>query len=124
MEDREFFDTLYQLWAGTSWAADGYWKCEEDPGPVLRRGVRSSLWFVQAVNAEDETFSIASGMAEADADYVTAIHVCLPDLVRRLHSALDESERLDTELDVYQGRLAAAEMRVDELTGGTDAPTD
>lgn len=114
MEDREFFDHLLQVWAKTTGAEDRYW------APV-ETGYED--WDVFAVGKDEQTHFVGYFENDADSDFVTAIHGCLPDLVRRLHDAVDTAERLDAEMDICQGRLAAAEMRVDELMGGAGVRT-
>jgi len=110
MDDREFFDILLQTWAQTFGAENMYWKVE----PV-ETGPFDQYWEVYAVDAKQEEYLIGTFLGEADADFTAGVHGCLPDLVRRLHAAVDEADRLDLELDVTVGRLAAAELRVMEL---------
>jgi hypothetical protein len=79
---------MYQEWAKTSWAKDAYWMTEEDesfPGS----------WNLIAVNQEDKRKPLAAFMDEVDADWIAAIHGSFGDVVRRLHNALDEADRLD-----------------------------
>ena len=105
MDDREFFDTLLQLWAKTTWSEQAYWGYEEV----------DEEQFDLFAKTEDDRLFVGYVDSEADADFITAVHGCLPDLVRRLHAAVDEADRLDLEMDECQHRLAAAELRVDEL---------
>jgi len=106
MDDVEFFDHLFQLFSYTTGAEETYWDYE-DTG--------ETGYDVHSVDSHGERTFVGYFDKEADADFVTAIHGCLPDLVRRLHQAVDEAERAAVELDVTIGRLAAAELRVDEL---------
>lgn len=106
MDDRDFFDTLLQLWAKTTWAENSYWGYEE---------VDEGQFDLFAKTEEDQLF-VGYVESEKDADFITAIHGCLPDLVRRLHTALDEADSLDAEMDRVQNQLMEAELRVMELT--------
>ena len=116
MDDRDFFDTLIQLWAKTTGAEDTYWgydKVEYDEYDEM-----CDLYS----HGQDETKKFLGYFeSEADADFVTAIHGCLPDLVRRLHIALDEADALDAEMDRVQQQLMEAELRVMELTQEIEA---
>lgn len=113
MDEREFFDHLYQLWCKTTAAEDGYWKIEHDPD--------SPYVDVVSVDKDEWENVIGHTMYERDADFITAIHGCFPDLIRRVLAALDDAERRDVEADVAYGRLASAEMRVDELQSEVEA---
>lgn len=104
MDDREFFDVLYTLWVKTTGASDRYWDVDGDR--------------VRAVGQSGEPVVVAAGVGDADADFITALHGCFPDLVRRLHTALDEADRLDREMDDVQSRLAAAELRIAKTEAG------
>lgn len=108
MDDREFADVIYQHWTRTTGANDRFWMpVEYEDG--------SGRWRIYAV-AEDETRTlVASGLNEKDADFMTAIHGCTADLVRRLQDSLDEADRLDTELDTTIGRVARLEEEADDL---------
>lgn len=100
MEDRDFFDMLYQGWAKTYGAEDMFWMPEEvDAGDM-------PVWEVYAVDRHQEKHFVASFLSEADAAFVTAVHGCFGDLTRRLHSAIDEAERLDEQRDEQEFRIA------------------
>lgn len=105
MDDRDFFDTLVQLWAKTTWAENAYWGYE-----ATEEGQ-----FDLFAKAEDSQLFVGYVESEADANFITGLHGCLPDLVRRLHMALDEADRLDAEMDGVQGHLMEAGLRVMEL---------
>lgn len=109
MEDRDFFDTLYQLWAKTSYAKERYWdyRSDDEAGQVIT-----------AVGENDERSYVASVLTDEDADFITAVHGCLPDLVRRLHAALDEADAADYDRDSRECRIAELELEVDELREG------
>lgn len=107
MDIREFLDELYQLWAKTTGAENQYWMPEESD----IHG--QDIW---AVNEEQAKSPVASFMSDADASFVTAIHGALPDLVRRTHEALDESDRLDEQRDEQEIRIAGLETeRMDAI---------
>lgn len=110
MEDREFFDHLYQLWSKTTGAQDMYWMPEED-GQAFGK----PLFRLMAVGQEDESRKhLASFLRDEDADFITAIHGCFPDLVRRLNSALDEADRADYDRDSRECRIAELESELME----------
>ena len=110
MDDRDFFDTLLQTWAQTFGAENMYWKVVE-----VEAGAFTYTYEVYAVDAEQGEHFIGSFLSEADADFVAGIHGCLPDLVRRLHAALDESDRLDLEMDQVQNDYAGTQLRLMEV---------
>lgn len=108
MEDREFFDHLYQIWTKTTGAADKFWMPEEYTD-------HSGRWRIYAVDEEQNKTLVAEGLTEADADYLTAVHGCTGDLIRRLGAALDEADRLDYEKDALIRIHARLEEEIDEL---------
>lgn len=109
MDDRDFFDVLMQMFSKTTGAEDRFWQPEEYTD-------HSGRWNVYAVHQEQGRKLVASGLTEIDADFVTAIHGCLPDLVRRLHMAVDESDALDIERDELVNRVAELERESDLST--------
>ncbi|AFI24947.1 hypothetical protein [Mycobacterium phage SWU1] len=100
-QDHEFFDILYQQWSKTTWAANSYWMPEGDE----RRG-----YTILAVDqAKDEKRIIADLIAtEADADFICGLHGAIPDLIRRLHEAIDEATSKDEARDRAEANLAEA----------------
>lgn len=106
IDDKDFFDTLYTQFTKTTDAADRYWMPEEVEGHGY------TIWAVGEGGSRTE---IGAFLFEADADFVTAIHGCTPDLVRRLHAALDEADRLDVDRDEREqeiGRLSLENMEL------------
>ena len=97
MDDRSFFDLLLQVWAKTTGAEDRYWKPLDD-GRIV------------AVGKDESELDVAHGVSEEDAEFITGLHGCLADLVRRLHQAVDEADRLDRDMDAVQARLAQLEL--------------
>ncbi|MDA4086070.1 hypothetical protein MHAS_01222 [Mycolicibacterium hassiacum DSM 44199] len=101
-QDHDFFDILYQQWSKTTMAEHGYWVVEEDesfPG----------CFNVIAVHqTEDQRKPLASFLTEEDADFIAGLHGAVPDLIRRLHEAIDEATRKDEANDIAQGQLAEA----------------
>lgn len=66
--------------------------------------------------AQDQTRKlVASGLSEFDSDFISALHGCFPDLVTRLHDALDEADRADHNRDSRECRIAELESEVEEL---------
>ncbi|AFV51164.1 hypothetical protein First_0038 [Mycobacterium phage First] len=101
-QDHEFFDILYQQWTKSTLAEYGYWMPEEDtsfPG---------SFNLIAVHQSKDERRPIAAFMDEADAEFVAGLHGAVPDLIRRLHEAIDEAVRKDEQNDIAQGQLADA----------------
>ena len=98
MEDRDFFDHLHQLFSRTTGAENRYWRPLEDADRIVAVGEDGEDW-------------VGAGVSVADMDWICAVHGCFPDLVRRLHVALDEADRLDRERDELVGRLVELERR-------------
>lgn len=96
IEDRDFLDNLYSLWAKTTGASDRFWMPEEDT-QFYANGPHS--WNLCAVNEEQHKVFLGSFSTEIDADFIAGVHGALPDLIRRLHIAIDEADRLDEEKD-------------------------
>lgn len=110
MDDREFFDRLFQLWKDTTGAEDRYWM----PEAHFDQSGRFNVYAV----AEDESRKlVASGMTEVDSDWLTALHGCFADLWRRMHAALDEADRADYDRDSRECRIAELESEVNSLKG-------
>jgi hypothetical protein len=97
--DRDFFDLLLVGLTATTGAENRYWRPLDD-GRIV------------AVAQDDTELPVAAGLSESDAAWITAIHGCLPDLVRRLHQAVDESDRLDLQVDELTGRIAELEREI------------
>lgn len=99
-DDKEFFDELYQLWSKTTGAKDRYWMPVQDEEA-------SSFYSLVAVSGDDDSKKhVASFLSEEDADFIAGLHGAVPDLIRRLHEALDEAVEKDDENDAAQGALA------------------
>jgi hypothetical protein len=105
MDDRSFADLLYQVWSKTTGAQATFWKPVETINGVD----------IVAVNQQNEEKLIGSFLASEDADFITALHGCLGDLVRRLHDALDEADRADRDRDEREVRIADLELQVASL---------
>ena len=110
MEDREFFDKLFQLFTQTTQAADSYWMPEAHPDGSGRH----YLW---AVDKDQNRKRVAEGLKEADADFITALHGCFPDLIRFTLQHLDEAERLDIEKDSLTSELMQLALELDSARG-------
>ena len=108
MDDREYFDQLYQLWSNTTYATDdSVWLVQEDEGfPNLR--------FLKAAK-QGSVKPVADFLDENDAQFITTMHGVLPELVRRLNDALDEADRLDVEKDELHGRIMELEQETEAL---------
>ena len=113
MDERDFFDTLYQQWTKTTGAEDMFWMSEQYQDGTGR-------WKVYAVkvgaDGNQTRKLIASELRnEADADFIAATHGCIPDLVRRTHAALDEADEKDYDRDSRECRIAELELENQEL---------
>lgn len=108
MDDRDFFDELFQLWCKTTGAESRYWMPEEHFD-------KSGRFNVYAVGEDESRKLVASGVSEQDADWLTAMHGCLPDLWRRLHAALDEADTSDYARDARECRIYELESEVADL---------
>ncbi|AGY36982.1 hypothetical protein FREDWARD_37 [Mycobacterium phage Fredward] len=99
MEDREFFDHIYQAWSKTTGAEDHYY--------VVEKALEySELYNIYAVNQDGFKLRVAEYLKEDDADWFAAVHGCFADLYRRLHEALDDAESADLRAD-EQSSVAA-----------------
>lgn len=107
MDDRDFFDEIYQLWSKTTGAEDRFWMPEEHFD-------RSGRFNVYAVGKDETRKLVASGLSDNDADWLTALHGCFADLHRRLHSALDEADRADFDHDSRECRIMELECQLAE----------
>lgn len=107
IEDRDFFDLLYTQWTKTTGASDTYWMYEEDPDEHIP-------WQIFAVGEGDKKQWIAELWSEANAEWITGVHGCFGDLVRRMHEALDEADRADQGKDEAIQRIFELEAQVDE----------
>lgn len=106
MEDREFFDELYRLWSKTTGAEKCYWDY---------RQLADGVCHIEAVEQDGWGHPVANHLEDADADWITAVHGCFPDLVRRLYAALDEADRADYDRDSRECRIAELEAEVADL---------
>ncbi|AEJ93391.1 hypothetical protein SEA_GREEDYLAWYER_41 [Mycobacterium phage GreedyLawyer] len=103
-QDHQFFDILYQQWSKSTWAEHSYWMPEEDqsfPGCF-------NIIAVDQSKEEKNRNPIAAFLKEEDAEFIAGLHGAVPDLIRRLHEAIDDATRKDEENDRAQGMLADA----------------
>ncbi|ASZ72830.1 hypothetical protein SEA_DRAKE55_41 [Mycobacterium phage Drake55] len=105
-QDHQFFDELYQQWSATTGAKDTYWIVEEDSGRY-DSGPNTYIVWAFHPQTQEKTF-VGSFDKEADADFVAGLNGAVPDLIRRLHDAIDEATRKDEANDIAQGQLADA----------------
>ena len=96
MDTREFIDLLFTQYCRTTGGETTYWRPDGNT--------------IVAVDGDTETV-IASGMAEQDAAWITAVHGAFADLARCLHTALDEADRADADRDVRENRIAELELK-------------
>lgn len=112
MEDTDFFDTLYQGWSKTTGAENTFWmpeQFEDEAGNLL------PWWNIWAVDQSQHKHEVATNLTEDDAGWITALHGCFSDLIRRLHIAVDEAERFNAERDDQEVRIAEVEIERQEL---------
>ena len=107
MDDRDFMDKLYQMWANTTGAKDRYWDYQKDG--------KDYFFNINAVGEDGDGKFVASFLLDEDADFVTAIHGCFPDLIRTVLAALDEADRADFDKDARECRIAELEAELAEL---------
>ena len=86
MQDHDFYDLMFQLWTKTTGAEDSYWKYE-DTG------------IIESVDSDGWEESIAYSVRDNDAEFITAVHGCFGDLIRKLRDLEDENARLDERVD-------------------------
>lgn len=106
MTDDEFFEHLLDLFSITTGAEDTYWDYQ-DTG--------ETGFDIHSCGQDEQREFVGYFDNEADADFVTAIHGCLPDLVRRLQNAIDTAEKYEMAHDQCQRELAEAEIEIAEL---------
>ncbi|AMO44007.1 hypothetical protein BJD46_gp39 [Mycobacterium phage Bactobuster] len=101
-QDHQFFDILYQQWSQTTMAEHGYWMPEED------ESFPGCFNLIAVHQTEDARKPLAAFLSSEDADFIAGLHGAVPDLIRRLHEAVDEATRKDEANDIAQGHLADA----------------
>lgn len=92
--------------AVTSGAEDTYWDYQ-DTG--------EAGFDISSVGPDDTREFVGYFDSEADADFVTAIHGCLPDLVRRLKQSIEKADNYEMAHDQCQRELFEAEREIAEL---------
>ncbi|CAA79415.1 Hypothetical Protein PBI_L5_39 [Fromanvirus L5] len=109
-QDHEFFDILYQQWAKSTGAEKTYWMPEEvEPPSICETDHGLEDHVIWAVNQETQDKDlVASHLSEADADFICGLHGAIPDLIRRLHEAIDEATSKDEARDRAEANLAEA----------------
>jgi hypothetical protein len=107
MDDKDFLDKMYQMWANTTGAQDRYWDYQKDG--------KDYFFNVNAVGEDGDNKFVASVLLDEDADFITAIHGCFPDLIRTVLAALDEADRADFDKDARECRIAELEAELAEL---------
>jgi len=104
--DEEFFAHLLDLWGSTTGAENTYWDFRSDG---------YGGWDVHSTSQDGSTTFVGYFDKEVDADFVTAIHGCLPDLVRRLENAIDKANMYELAHDTCQRELYESELEIDRL---------
>lgn len=93
MDDEEFFDKLYQVWAQSG--SDG-WMIDDD-------GV------IKSISTDGEFQEIAIAATPEIAHFITVAHGIIPELIEKAGAAFDESDRLDEEKDALIGQIMKLE---------------
>jgi hypothetical protein len=106
MDERDFFDHLYQLWSKTTQAKDGAWEVIDDGEHILVD--------VESTDKDGWEQTIGFSMYKHDAEFITQVHSALPELVRRALAAFDEAERVDQDRDSRECRIAELEIALAE----------
>jgi hypothetical protein len=107
MDERDFFDHLYQLWSKTTQAKDGAWEVIDDGEHILVD--------VESTDKDGWEQTIGYGMYKQDAEFISQVHAALPEIVRQALAAFDEADRADHERDARECRIAELELEVMEL---------
>ncbi len=107
MDERDFFDHLYQLWSKTTHANDGAWEVNDDGEHIL-----VDVWSTDKDGWEQ---TIGYGMYKQDAEFISQVHAALPEIVRRALAAFDEADRVDQDRDSRECRIAELETEVSDL---------
>lgn len=115
MEDRDFFDLLYQQFTKTTMAETTFWSSEQATDEADNLLPWWNVWAVERTKDGFHRHAVATDLCEADADFITALHGALPDLVRRLHEAVDKAENLEVERDEQEATIAGLSLEIIEL---------
>lgn len=110
IDDKEFFDVLYAGFTKTTRAEDAYWAVREDEYEYSEHRFE-----IYATPQDGEETHVAWLNREEDADWIAALAGCFPDLVRRLHAALDEADRADREHDEREQEIGRLSLENQEL---------
>jgi hypothetical protein len=120
LDDRTFFDTLFQQFSKTTRAENTFWAVEKDldedfhaPNGLIFPG--QDTWTIYAVAQDQSKTFVGDFTNEVDADFVAGLHGCFPDLVRRLHDALDEADRADSNRDEREQEVFRLALENQEL---------
>jgi hypothetical protein len=108
MDTQEFLDTIYAQWSQTTGAEDLIWAPEEDKDYRGR-------WNIIATSQDGDRQMLGEFWNKQDAVFVCGMHDCLSEIVRRMHSALDEADRADRERDEQEQSIFALAVENDEL---------
>lgn len=116
MEDREFLDYMYQGWTKTTGAEDKFWMpSERKVIDASTDGEEPPCFDIVAVDKDQNEHLVALAASEEDAAFITAIHGCFGDLVRRMHHALDDAERFEIAADNHEAEFAELCIQNEEL---------
>lgn len=102
---------LYQGWAKTTGAENMFWGHEPAEN-------YSELVNVFAMGENDTKVRVAEYLNEADAGWITAVHGCFGDLIKRWHDALETAERMECERDQAVSELVEAHIEIEKLEQG------
>ena len=106
MTTEEFLAHLYSMFCYTTGSEDTYWDYRE---------ADDSTWDIHSVNQDGESVFVGYFDAEADADFVTAIHGSLVDLIRLVEDSVHKADMYELAHDQCQRELIEAEKEIMEL---------
>ena len=106
MTTEEFLAHLYSMFCYTTGSEDTYWDYRE---------ADDSTWDIHSVNQDGESVFVGYFDAEADADFVTAIHGSLVDLIRLVEDSVHKADMYELAHDQCQRELFEAEKDIMEL---------
>lgn len=116
IEDRDFFDFLYEGWKKTTGAEDQFWMMEERESRPSFISPGEVLYDIVAVDKDQSKSDVGQFYSEEDAAFVTAVHGCFGDLIRRLRSALDQADDLDMRVDDQEQLLLELCVEAEEVS--------
>lgn len=107
-DPRDLFDELYQIWTNTTGSEFSYWMPELYNDSTKR-------YKIYSVDQSGNKILVASELNEENAEFIASVHAVVAEMVRELHSALDEADRADYDKDERECRIAELEIELEEM---------